>query len=69
MRICVIVLLGFAPGAIPSARGCPVCDTAVGAAVRAGIFNAAFLPTLLEVVAPFAVLGPILYVLHRRLPD
>lgn len=51
------------------AIGCPVCDTETGAAVRAGIFNADFLPTLLEVLAPFPVLGLILFIINRYLPD
>jgi hypothetical protein len=51
------------------ASGCPICSTEAGAAVRAGIFNASFLPTLLEVIAPFPVLGLVLYVLNRFLPD
>ena len=48
---------------------CTVCDTDVGVAVRAGIFNASFLPTLLEVLAPFPVLGLVLLALDRYLPD
>ena len=54
---------------ISSAFGCPVCNTEVGVAVRSGIFNASFLPTLFEVIAPFPVLGLILYTLNRYLPD
>ena len=48
---------------------CTVCDTEVGVAVRAGLFNAAFVPTLLEVLAPFPVLALVLYAINRYLPD
>lgn len=51
-----------------SASGCPLCDSGTGADVRAGIFNASFLVTLVEVLAPFAVLAMVLRILDRHLP-
>jgi hypothetical protein len=55
---------------LPSiAHSCAVCDSQVGVAVRAGIFNAAFFPTFLQVFAPFPLLGVAMYTLNRFLPD
>jgi hypothetical protein len=51
------------------AHACPVCDSEIATAVRAGIFNASFFPTLLEVVAPFPVVGLVIYAVSRYLPD
>jgi hypothetical protein len=48
---------------------CTVCDSDAGVAVRLGIFNSSFLPTLLEVMAPFPVIGVGLFLLNRYLPD
>ena len=48
---------------------CTVCDTDVGIAVRSGLFNAAFTPTLLEVIAPFPVLALVIYAINRYLPE
>jgi hypothetical protein len=55
---------------LPSiAHACAVCDSEVGVAVRAGIFNAAFFPTFLQVFAPFPLLAVTIYALSRFLPD
>ena len=51
------------------AWGCPVCDSPVGLEVRAGLFSGSFLRTLLEVAAPFPLVGLVLYVVGRWLPD
>lgn len=53
---------------LTAGRACTVCDSGIGAEVRAGIFDSAFWPTLLEVAAPFPVLGLIFLVLYRVLP-
>jgi hypothetical protein len=51
-----------------SAQGCPVCGSATGEAVRAGIFDGSFWATLGEVVLPIPVTGAIMAVLYRILP-
>lgn len=48
---------------------CTICDSAAGSALRSGIFNNSFLMTLLQVGAPFLVLGIAIYAIHRSLPD
>ena len=64
-----LALLVF-PFTFPSlARACTVCDSEIGIAVRAGVFNESFLLTFLEVVAPFPVLGLAIFAIHRYLPD
>ncbi|HEU0273704.1 MAG TPA: hypothetical protein VFQ83_04170 [Candidatus Udaeobacter sp.] len=55
---------------LPSiASACAVCDSEIGIAVRAGLFNGSFFPTLLEVFAPFPVFGLAIYAISRYLPD
>jgi hypothetical protein len=51
------------------AHACAICDSEIGIAVRAGIFNASFFPTLLEVFAPFPVFGLAIYAISHCLPD
>ncbi len=65
MSFAFIALLG----AVSVTLACTVCDSDAGVAVRSGIFNPSFLPTLFEVIAPFPVLGLVLYALSRCLPD
>lgn len=65
VRVLGAVLFIFSASA---SHGCPVCDSAIGEAVRSGIFNDSFLLTFLEVLAPFPVLGLALYGLNRCLP-
>jgi hypothetical protein len=56
--------------ATPSmACACTVCDSKIGIAVRAGVFNASFFLTLLEVFAPFPLFGLAIYAVSRCLPD
>ncbi len=43
-----------------SAQGCPVCAGATGEAVRAGIFDGSFWPTLGAVLLPFPVAGALM---------
>jgi hypothetical protein len=62
--ITTLVLLSTSTG-----YGCTVCDSPAGSSMRAGIFNDSFLVTLIEVLAPFPVLGLALYLLNRCLPD
>ncbi len=66
LRTLFILLCLIAAG---SARACTVCDSERGVAVRSGIFNESFFSTLLEVAAPFPVLGLALYCINRWLPD
>jgi len=66
MKTIIVVIL---MAAASSAFGCPVCDSDVGIAVRAGIFNDSFPLTFLKVFAPFPVLGLALYAVNRCLPD
>jgi len=66
MRTIIAAMFTFAAS---TGYGCTVCDTATGSAVRAGILNGSFFITFIEVVAPFPVLGLVLYVLNRYLPD
>jgi hypothetical protein len=47
-----------------AASACPVCDTATGALVRAGIFDDTFWVTLLQVTAPLPVLVALIARLH-----
>ena len=65
-RLFLLLLLVAIP---PMAHACAVCDSEIGIAVRTGIFNASFLPTLLEVFAPFPVFGLAIYAVTRYLPD
>lgn len=51
----------------PGVCACVSCDTATGEAVRAGIFGAGFLPTLLAIIAPFPVLLGAIALIHRAL--
>jgi hypothetical protein len=67
MKRCLIWLLLLATPSMACA--CAVCDSQIGIAVRTGIFNASFLPTLLEVFAPFPVFGLAIYAVSRCLPD
>jgi hypothetical protein len=48
---------------------CVSCGSATGAAVRAGILNDDFVRTLIEVAAPFPLIGLILYAVNRYLPE
>lgn len=48
---------------------CPVCDSALGQEVRAGIFDGRFALTWLEVIAPFPILALILAAMHWGLRD
>lgn len=47
---------------------CPLCNSETAAAVRAGIFDDSFAPTLLAIVAPFPVLLAIVAALHAGWP-
>lgn len=60
-RIGTVVLMLLA--AVP-ASACPVCNTGTGEQVRTGIFNAAFVPTLVELLAPLPVLAVCLLALR-----
>ena len=63
-------ILPFLSLVLPSVvDACVTCDSQIGTAVRAGVFNASFFPTLLEVFAPFVVLGPLIYAISRLLLD
>lgn len=55
--------------AASSAFGCTVCNSDIGIAVRAGIFNDSFPLTFLKVFAVLPVLSLALYVTDRVLPD
>jgi hypothetical protein len=46
------------------ASACPLCHTETGRAVRSGIFDGRFVPTLLEVIAPFPILAAVAAFLH-----
>jgi hypothetical protein len=46
------------------AMACPVCHTDGGAALRAELFGARFLPDLLAVLSPFPVLLAVVAVLN-----
>lgn len=67
MKRSLVWLLLFATPSM--AYACAVCDSEIGIAVRAGIFNASFFPTLLQVFAPFPVFGLAIYAVSRYLPD
>ncbi|WP_353567239.1 hypothetical protein [Haloferula sargassicola] len=66
MKKAIIILASLAG---PDLVACPTCNTETGIAVRAGIFNDAFLQTLGEVLAPFPVLALGLFLVNRLLPD
>jgi hypothetical protein len=51
-----------------TALACPVCDTATGEAVRAGILDD-FALTLLATLAPFPILLAVVAGLHRGWPS
>ncbi len=53
--------------AVAPALACPVCNTGTGEQVRRGIFNDAFLATLLEIGAPLPVLAACVFVLQALL--
>ena len=63
------IILSILTLAAPTMIACTVCDTATGTALRAGIFNDSFFITFLEVIAPFPVLGLVLFAINRYLPD
>jgi hypothetical protein len=67
MKRCLVGLLLLATPSMACA--CTVCDSEIGISVRAGIFNASFFPTLLEVFAPFPLFGLVIYAVSRYLPD
>ena len=58
-------LLGIAVPAL----GCPFCASDTGRRIYAGIFDASFGPTLLQVLSPFPVLLGIVLGLHLALRD
>jgi hypothetical protein len=64
---CLVWVLLIATASV--AHACAVCDSEIATAVRAGIINASFFPTLLEVFAPFPVFGLAIYAVSRCLPD
>jgi len=51
-----------------TAAACTVCDTATGEAVRAGIFDAQFVPTLLSLLIPFPILAGVGAAIHFGWP-
>ena len=63
------MLLFFVLATPSMALACAVCNSDIGIAVRDGIFGSSFLPTLLEVFAPFPVFGLAIYAINRYLPD
>jgi hypothetical protein len=67
MKRCLVWILLLATSCM--AQACAVCDSEIGIAVRAGIFNASFSRTILEVFTPFPVFGVAIYVVSRYLPD
>ena len=48
---------------------CPICDTPTGEQVRAGIFGAGFLSTLLTVLLPFPILLVAVLIINHALSD
>ena len=67
MKPCLVCLLLLATPSM--AHACAICDSEIGIAVRAGIFNASFFPTLLEVFAPFPLFGLAICAVSYYLPD
>lgn len=61
----VAAALGLAAG---SARACPLCDSATGERVRAGIFGADFGANLAFTILPFAVFLAVAALIHFGLP-
>lgn len=60
--------LAFSLLAAPATlSACPVCDTATGREVRAGIFGGDFFPTLFAILAPFPVLLVLVVVINSFL--
>jgi hypothetical protein len=55
-RLALAVWLGGVLLGGPAALACPVCDSATGEQVRAGILGAGFAPTFWAVLAPFPLL-------------
>ena len=55
-----------APAAV---MACPICDTPTGEQVRAGIFGAGFLSTLLTVLLPFPILLVAVLIINHALSD
>ena len=51
-----------------SATACPVCNSATGKEVRAGIFGEDFGRNLLAVVLPFAAVAGIVAMIHFGMP-
>ena len=51
-----------------SASACPVCNSATGNEVRAGIFGPGFGSNLLAVVLPFAAVAVVAAAVHFGLP-
>ena len=51
-----------------AALACPVCDSATGQEVRAGIFGADFASNLLAVVLPFAAVAAVVAAVHFGVP-
>jgi hypothetical protein len=64
-----VVIALFIILAAPVAFACTTCASVTGEAVRAGIFNDAFVRTFFEVLAPFPIFGLVVYALNRRLPE
>jgi hypothetical protein len=51
-----------------AAQACPLCDSATGQQVRAGIFSTDFITTLLTVLLPFPILLIGVALMHFGLP-
>ena len=50
------------------AVACPLCESATGREVRAGIFDKHFAATLLAVLLPFPVLAAVVALIYRGPP-
>jgi hypothetical protein len=61
--VCALLVVA----AVSEAAACPVCDTATGAAVRAGIFDQQFEVTLALVLLPLTVLAAVVSAVHAAL--
>ena len=66
-RRCLVLAVTLAMNAA-SASACPVCDSATGKAVRAGIFGDDVGRNLLAVVLPFAAVAGVAAAVHYGLP-
>jgi hypothetical protein len=62
--ICIITWIAVQAAGVCAAIGCPVCDTATGDQVRAGILDENFGRTLLAVVLPFPILLGVVALIH-----